>query len=420
MVIARHASARILAAAILTLLLLAAPALADTEDTHPVDPLEVAISAFVEDTATRQQTVEEAARRIAAGARDLSAIAEIDSVRIASVLEREVIRNLEAKRRLRAGQLGPFPLTAEELLRTVVEYEIWKLRTYLLSGVFAKRYFGYVDRKWDTAAEEETMLRLAADVVAAINAYQEERGRPTRLTDLEVIVTYLSEGAALYFREWYSLIERPEERSINLYAHHGCDNIGAAVERYGALVRSLDGRFGTRLGEAPSRGGVNEIGGTYRGLGRNVTFTESIVANAIMFLFEKENARRRLAKRVDQESAAGWPSPHLEAYDGAEQFVITSLVFNTGMAFPWRWVREVRDFAAIEHLHEVSEKNEATRALLPVDRSPAEAFARLEAKGYRRQPTSWQGAYHVLQRYGAYVALRDMTDYFDASGRWKR
>ena len=90
------------------------------------------------------------------------------------------------------------------------------------------------------------------------------------------------------------------------------------------------------------------------------------------------------------------------------------------MVFPWRWIREVRDFDAIEHLHQVSEKNRATRERLPVDRTREEAFARIEAKGYRKQPTSWQGAYHVLQRYGAFLALREMTDRFDEAGMLRR
>ncbi|MFH1679190.1 MAG: hypothetical protein ABIH26_00945, partial [Candidatus Eisenbacteria bacterium] len=65
-------------------------------------------------------------------------------------------------------------------------------------------------------------------------------------------------------------------------------------------------------------------------------------------------------------------------------------------------------------------KGREWRPLLPVDPSPEEAFRRLAARGYREQPTSWQGAYHVLQRYGAFKALRDLTSLFDDRGNWKR
>lgn len=37
----------------------------------------------------------------------------------------------------------------------------------------------------------------------------------------------------------------------------------------------------------------------------------------------------------------------------------------------------------------------------------------MEVGDYPEQPTSWNGVYHVLQRYGAYTALKRFTDVFD-------
>ena len=37
----------------------------------------------------------------------------------------------------------------------------------------------------------------------------------------------------------------------------------------------------------------------------------------------------------------------------------------------------------------------------------------------RPQPTGWLSVYNVMQRYGAWVALHELTDTFDAEGRWQ-
>jgi hypothetical protein len=49
--------------------------------------------------------------------------------------------------------------------------------------------------------------------------------------------------------------------------------------------------------------------------------------------------------------------------------------------------------------------------------APKDSLALLLAgSDYPAQPTSWSGAYHVLQRYGAYVALGRFSEVFDERG----
>ena len=69
---------------------------------------------------------------------------------ISEVLERQVRRRLEGY----PSEL----LTPERVRRDIVDYEAFKLQTYVTSGVTPKRYFGYLDGELDTA-EEERVLR---------------------------------------------------------------------------------------------------------------------------------------------------------------------------------------------------------------------------------------------------------------------
>lgn len=62
------------------------------------------------------------------------------AARLGAVLRHQIRENLRAKVVLQAdGDLG---LDAGRVQATVVDYEVFKLETYLSSGVFPKRYFG--------------------------------------------------------------------------------------------------------------------------------------------------------------------------------------------------------------------------------------------------------------------------------------
>lgn len=393
------------------------PALSDTGGP---DALEAAIGFFLRDGEERRAVFARAGERLAGGAGEIAKRIGADAGEVEAVLRREVLANLEAKRGLRAPGGGRFPMSPDDILRTVVDYERFKMEAYLTSGVFPKRYFGYVDRKWDTAAEEGTLLRLTREVVREINARQEERGRSVRLADAEVIVTWISEGGALLLREDTHLVRADGAPRIDLSFRLGCDNMGLALDRYPDLAERLDRKFGTALVGSGRREGRGGTGDREIGIGRRVDYRESIVAMGIMVLFEKEIAAAKLHRRASAGGGgAGWDELADLPFD--EQFILTSLVFNTGILFPRSWVESIRDLETIHRLSSLSEENSQKRGgewrpALPVDASPPVAFETLARKGYRDQPTSWQGAYHVLQRYGAWIALRDFTDLFDEDG----
>lgn len=347
-------------------------------------------------------------------------VPEASRTAIRDVLRHEVAARLDELAALEEPGPGPFRLSPDEVLAKVAGFEAFKMSAYLTSGVFPKRYFGYFDRRWDTGRHEELLLERAHQVVDAVNAYQAAHDRSTRFTDLELLVTYMSEGGAILFREDRRLLDADAGEAIDLYYHLGCDNIGAALARYPGLVRALDERFSTDLARRVPKPGVSETGEGYLGIVRGVDFMTSISAAAVMYLYEKEIAARKLAG-AGADGEGGWPHADLMAFPLDEQFVITSLVFNTGILFQYQTVRRIRDFETLEYLHQVSARAAAevgskARPALPVPVSRDEAFRRLASEGYPHQPTSWQGAYHILQRYGAYVALRRFTTVFDDAG----
>jgi len=57
-----------------------------------------------------------------------------------------VVDNLKQKL-----DLPGFILSQDQIRRTVIGYESFKLEKYVKSGVFPKRYFGYFDLQYDTA-----------------------------------------------------------------------------------------------------------------------------------------------------------------------------------------------------------------------------------------------------------------------------
>jgi hypothetical protein len=81
--------------------------------------------------------------------------------------------------------------------------------------------------------------------------------------------------------------------------------------------------------------------------------------------------------------------------------------------FEEQTIARIRALDTGDYLYNSSERSKTRREPLPV-LAPRDSLALLLAgSDYPVQPTSWSGAYHVLQRYGAYVALTRFTDVFD-------
>ena len=101
------------------------------------------------------------------------------------------------------------------------------------------------------------------------------------------------------------------------------------------------------------------------------------------------------------------------------QFVITSLVYNSGLFFSAERVDQILRFETADYLVSVNEANKGAKPQLPV-LAAEEAKRQLIAGGsIPAQPTSWNAVYHVLQRYGAWVALDAEGSAFDSSGRFR-
>ncbi len=307
----------------------------------------------------------------------------------------QVAANLAAKKALAPVMGSPLGLSLGELEREVIDYEAFKLKSYLTSGVFPKRYFGYFDERWDTAALERELKRVVHRAVALANEDAASQHQAVRITDAEVAVTFIAEGGALLLRE-----HQAELTHIVPVQDVGMDDLVPLFARHVGLIKKLDRALGTHLGTVVDQSGAL----------RPMSYPEALAAVAVLWLAEKERAAAMLERSGGGDLSRRSPD---------EQYVIGSLVYNSGILFRPSRVRMIRDFTTGRYLVLVSRENARTRWPLPVlARGPALADLIFRG-GYPEQPTSWNAVYHVLQRYGAFVALRRFTNVFDAHGMFR-
>lgn len=343
-----------------------------------------------------------------------------DAEGVRDAIIRNVIANLDEKRRV-SEEVAPFPLTPDEIERTVIGYEAWKAEVFVSSGVFPKRYWGYLDGKW-TTAEDELRLRKAVSVaVDVVNAWQAEQGEPLRVTDAEVAVTFLAESGALY------MLDRRID-DLHPVFDVGLDDVAKGVDDLGPLRDRLDAAMGTDMAglvawvetgatSLPVATRVaeherwlahkNGDAGPHAYLVRKMTFEEAIAGTALMWLWEKQIAERGMTGKPLHERTLD------------EQFIIGSLVYNSGkLHSAARW-EAIRTFSTGEWLYETSEGNAHRRPRLPVA-PPARSLELLRGPSYPEQWTSWLGTYHILQRYGGYAAIQRFTGLFADDGSFAK
>ena len=333
----------------------------------------------------------------------LRAVGDAPDGDVGLLLRDRVRANLVAKAELAGPGGEAFPLDEEDIRRTVIDYEAFKIEAYVTSGVFPKRYFGYFDGKWDTAAHEATLAGATHTSVEVINRWLVETGQPLRVNDAEVAVTWVAEGGALLLRE-----NQDGLNSVHPVYGVGLDDIASGTAELGDLMGRLDEALGTDLsgivGYRESEDGEQAV------LQRHMTFEESIAGTALMWVWEKRIAQRKLEK-------AGRPLLHERPLD--EQFILGSLVYNSGLIHDAGRELEIRDFRTGDRIVATSDRNAHRRDELNLV-PPAEALAELlTGADYRDQQTSWLAVYHVLQRYGGWLALRRFTDTFDESGSYR-
>ncbi len=290
---------------------------------------------------------------------------------------------------------GQWP-SAEEVVSKAIDFEGFRLQTYLDTGVWPKRYFGFLDEQGDTA-EWETLLRETLQTAVPIaNRYAAGPGLAVSLSEKEVATTFLAEGGALLLTANQDRLDR-----IHPISDMGLDSFAEGFDRYRELLHAL-GRNALRTDLSHIR--------RRQMLYRPMTFQEAVVATTrYCTLYEKGRAAEAFF------AAQGiWLAGQALPW----QFVATSLVYNAGISFSVERVDQIVALQTADYLVKVNAENFGKRPALAVF-CTAEASAKLESgEDYPAQPTSWNAVYHVLQRYGAWVALANAGQAFDAQGNF--
>jgi hypothetical protein len=302
--------------------------------------------------------------------------------------------------------------TVQSLMSTAVEFEAFRITSFRNSGVAPKRYFGFVDERGLGAAYEKQLKTAAARVAPILNAYAAKKGLGVTVTPKEILVTHIAEGGALLLSADIANADR-----VHPVSGVGLDDYRRGFKQFAELVREIDALFKTKLAKIadnPERPVANAIlgAGAVRRLERrlgivSMTFEESVLGTAVMYLWEKAIAEEKLR-------AEGRPSLGTLPLD--EQYVEASLVYNSGILFADERVKQIMAFDTASYLVETSDKSASKRPKLPV-MSPEAADALLErGEALPPQPTSWSAVYHILQRYGAWAALTRFANVFTPDG----
>ena len=316
--------------------------------------------------------------------------------------------NFEAKAQSRSEGAV---FTPARLISTGVAFEAFRITVFRNAGVAPKRYFGFLDGQGLAGHYETKMMAIASRLAPMLNAYARAKGKGVTVAAKEIVVTHIAEGAALLLSTDFAEIDQ-----VHPVRGVGLDDYRKGLVQYADLVRDIDATFKTHLAAfsmaepATAQKTWTEKTWAERLWGDQVklmTFEESVLATGVMYLWEKSIAE-------EKSRAEGRPS--LAALPLDAQYVTASLVYNSGILFSPERVKQIMDFDTSAYLVETSNKLAAKRPLLPVADS-AEADAVLASGApLPRQPTSWNAVYHILQRYGAWVALSRFSDDFTAEG----
>jgi hypothetical protein len=292
------------------------------------------------------------------------------------------------------GEGASFP--PKTMIETAVHYEAFRVKAFHDGGVSPKRFFGFLDEQGKSAAQEKQLKDVATRAAALLNAYGAKHGIKATVTPKEIIVTHLAEGGAKLLTTGFANVE-----TIDPVFGVGLDDFRIGFKFYPGLIQEVDTTFGTQL---------ESLSNTWPNSG-HMNFAESVLGTAVMYFYEKDLAQKKL---LDKNL------PGLETRGLDEQFVIASLVYNSGILFEPDRIKMILDFQTADYLFDVSEKT-AARATNPRPRLPVMNLAANDSlletgQSLPQQLTSWSAVYHILQRYGAWVALTQFSSYFDAAG----
>ena len=289
--------------------------------------------------------------------------------------------------------------SSEVLIATAIQYEGFRIQAFHDSAVSPKRFFGFLDEQGKSAVQENVLKDVATRAAGLLNAYGAKNGIKTTVTPKEIIVTHLAEGGAKLLTTDFANVE-----TIDPVFGVGLDDFRIGFKFYPGLIQEVDSAFNTKL---------EALSNTWPQSG-HMSFAESVLGTAVMYFYEKDLAEKKLADKG---------LPGLEGRSLDEQYVIASLVYNSGILFDQDRVKMIMDFQTADYLFDVSEKT-AVRATNPRPRLPVLNVAGNDALLQRGetlplQLTSWSAVYHILQRYGAWMALSRFSSHFDAVGNVK-
>jgi hypothetical protein len=273
---------------------------------HSVEDAVPDLRAFLSNERDREETAQYLAQEVQR--------AFPEDPKLRSVALKNIAQNLADKQALPLRGGKSLTLTPDELKRTVIDCEPFKRKTYLSAGVFPKRYFGYFDEKWDTVKYERVLREITHAAVKLINEAQKKKGSPVRVSDIEIAVTFIAEGGALLLRKRQAQID-----DVHPVYGVGLDDIATGLKLYQDLALQFDQAFSTELQQVVSWDADGRAA-----LKRNMRFKEAIIGTALMCLYEKELAAQKL-QQID--------GTQLEQLSLDEQFVVASLVYNSGLIF---------------------------------------------------------------------------------------
>ena len=122
-----------------------------------------------------------------------SQLSEFSAFGIGTAYCNELLLDLESKF---PNKVNSLTLTISEIIQRSIDFQSFRLKTYLSSGVSPKRYFGFLDELGDTGIYETILREVIIEGVQSANDFAAAKALHSRISEKEVVVTFLAEGGA--------------------------------------------------------------------------------------------------------------------------------------------------------------------------------------------------------------------------------
>ena len=254
----------------------------------------------------------------------LARIGSAPPAEVRAALYRRVAENLA--RRHPPGSAPGLPITEADLVRTVLDYEGFRLARYVSAGVAPRSGTSAGSTSGTTrgprSAPDGDVVACAVDV---INADRAAAGDPLRISEAEVAVTFFAEGGAL-------LVERRRHDGILPVGGIGNHYIGYGVQSYRDVASAVDVACGTDVlgtlvwSAAGTRPTEQVVRRNQRSsdpvrtawLTRTWTLEEAVAGTALMWLWERELTAGMLRAAGREGSHPGRPTADRDHLDGLQ------------------------------------------------------------------------------------------------------